>query len=279
VEGPFTADVALPAEPITDPQVEAVSTEFVGRWNRLISTTNWEKGRIICEWRAALIEAGAPQAAYTDEAWSRTAGNVTPQHTGRLRRVYQRFSTVQEQYAGLFWSHFQAALDWDEAEMWLEGAVQNGWSIAEMQAQRARTLGMLPPLPAEPPVELDEDAPPPAAGAPAGGSPESISGSLAEVHGADAALDGSFDGSPAELPPDDLPGEIAGGSTAAEQSPPPLGLLEHLPPLPADLAEAFEAFKLAIVRHRLAGWQEIRQADLLAALDALRQLALAPADG
>ena len=24
---------------------------FVGQWNRLVSTTNWEKGRIICEWQ------------------------------------------------------------------------------------------------------------------------------------------------------------------------------------------------------------------------------------
>ena len=27
---------------------------FVGQWNRLVSTTNWEKGRIICQWRDAL---------------------------------------------------------------------------------------------------------------------------------------------------------------------------------------------------------------------------------
>ena len=39
--------------------VEA-STEYVGRWNRLISTTNWEKGRIIAEWRAALQRGRCP---------------------------------------------------------------------------------------------------------------------------------------------------------------------------------------------------------------------------
>ena len=36
----------------------AAATEYVGRWNRLVSTTNWEKGRIICEWREALRQAG-----------------------------------------------------------------------------------------------------------------------------------------------------------------------------------------------------------------------------
>ena len=127
-----------------------------------MSTTNWEKGRIVAEWREALIEAAAPAAAYTDEAWSRRVGSVTPQHTGRLRRVYQRFASMREAYRGLYWSHFQAALDWDDAEMWLEGAVQNRWSISQMQGERSRTLG----VPVEESVEataveVDEEPPRP----------------------------------------------------------------------------------------------------------------------
>ena len=66
--------------------VEA-ATEYVGRWNRLVSTTNWEKGRIISEWRAAMQQADAAAASYTDDAWSQQVGGVTPQHVGRLRRV------------------------------------------------------------------------------------------------------------------------------------------------------------------------------------------------
>ena len=142
-------DTALsgPADPADEtpvaenPLIERASSEYLGRWNRLISTTNWEKGRIVAEWREALINAGAAAAAYSDEAWSRCVGNVTPQHTGRLRRVYQRFASMRDTYAGLYWSHFQAALDWDDAEMWLEGAVQNRWSIAHMQDERSRTFG------------------------------------------------------------------------------------------------------------------------------------------
>jgi hypothetical protein len=272
VEGPFAADATLPAETTAEGQIEAVSTEYVGRWNRLVSTTNWEKGRIICDWRAALIEAGALPSSYTDEAWSRTAGSVSPQHTGRLRRVYQRFSTVRDQYPGLFWSHFQAALDWDEAEMWLEGAVQNGWSIAEMQSQRAKTLGMLEPPPGGPSEELDEDA----STSPAG-VPESISGSVAEVRAAEGVGEQPLGESPAGSPLDDVSCDAP--DQPADQVPPPLGLLEHLPPLPADLGDAFDAFKLAIVHHRLTNWQEVSCEDVLAVLDALRQLALAPPDG
>ena len=121
--------------------LEQASAEFLGRWNRLVSTTNWEKGRIISAWRKAMIDSGAPAQAYSDEAWARRVGNVSGQHVGRLRRVYDRFGGGFDSYPGLFWSHFQAALDWHDAEMWLEGAVQNSWSVAQMRNQRWEATG------------------------------------------------------------------------------------------------------------------------------------------
>ena len=71
--------------PLSESLVEA-SQPFVGRWSRLVSTTNWEKGRIIVEWRAALVSQGLPVAEYSDEAWGRLVGGVSGQHVGRLRR-------------------------------------------------------------------------------------------------------------------------------------------------------------------------------------------------
>ncbi len=68
------------AESIAD----QASTEFLGRWNRLISTTNWEKGRIIHDWRSALIAAGADVEDYSDEAWAARVGQVSGQHVGRF---------------------------------------------------------------------------------------------------------------------------------------------------------------------------------------------------
>ena len=41
-------------------QVDRASDQFVGQWRRLVSTTNWEKGRIINEWRDALVASEAP---------------------------------------------------------------------------------------------------------------------------------------------------------------------------------------------------------------------------
>lgn len=47
-----------------------------------------------------------------------------------------------------------------------------------------------------------------------------------------------------------------------------------LPSLPPDVSDAFESFKLAIMRHRLANWFDISQEDIIAALEHLKNLAL-----
>jgi hypothetical protein len=257
--------------------VDQTSDAFVGQWKRLVSTTNWEKGRIIHEWRESLQASGAPAAEFSDEAWSRRVGHVTPQHVGRLRRAYEQFGAVRDDYLGLYWSHFQAALDWDDAPLWLEGAVHSGWSVAEMRLQRRQALGIvagdeLPGDDAEPAEPWDEDA-----------EVDAAEGELS------ASVDVVRDPQPSEAADDDdEPGydraqfddepptaqhDEAAAVTAAAARP-----FAELPPLPADLNEAFEAYKLCILRHRLAGWQEITRDDMLASLDALRQLVLAPAD-
>jgi hypothetical protein len=252
--------------------VEQASTEFHGRWDRLVSTTNWEKGRIIRDWRAALLAAGAGPPACSDETWSRLVGGVSSQHVGRLRRTFERFGDVHDQYAGLYWSHFQAALDWHDAEMWLEGAVQNGWSISQMRYQRWEALGgPADQRPSDQDIvvsEVDEDFVP-------------LVEDVAERggEGADRSVETSDDEDlrgrvePAEAMPFD--GSI---DPRVDAAPAPFRPFEHLAELPDDLAEAFESMKLAIVRHKLAGWRDISRDDLLASLDALKSLALAPAD-
>ncbi len=257
--------------------VEA-STEYVGRWNRLISTTNWEKGRIIAEWRTALEEAEAPADTYTDEAWSRQVGNVTPQHVGRLRRVSERFGDTHEQYAGLFWSHFQAALDWPDAEMYLEGAVQSGWSISQMREERWEALGGRPD---EKPQasdivasEMDEDV-----SARDDAVSPTISESLGEVRDDESSGDDNE-----EFPPFDHDGSEGASDSSSSASPmdapaaPLLRPFEALPPLPDDLKEAFELMKLAILAHKVCGWGDIARDDVLSMLESLKKLALAPAE-
>jgi len=264
-------------EELAIPSLDA-STEYVGRWNRLVSTTNWEKGRIIAEWREALRASGAEAGEYSDEAWSRAVGNVTPQHVGRLRRVHERFGDVYEQYAGLYWSHFHAALDWPDAEMYLEGAVQCGWSVSQMRNQRWENLGRLPDhKPDDADIvaaEWDEDI-----SAADDAPPSTISESTGEVHDAGYRPDALDDESESaesdaeELSLADSPDLPIDAPEAALVRP-----FEALPPLPADLNEAFDLFRLAILNHKVSGWREIARSDVLTVLESLKQLALAPAE-
>lgn len=272
-------------EPTHDVMTTAqeASTPFVGRWNRLISTTNWEKGRIIHEWRTAMIAADVPSRESSDEAWSLQVGGVTGQHVGRLRRVYERFGTVHDQYDGLYWSHFQAALDWDDAEMWLEGALQNGWSVSKMRQTRWETLGAVQG--AEPrdedivSSEIDEDCQQ---------GTETRQGSPADAGNIEVrdtspprSPDGSDSASP-EQQDQSQPSPRAdkdGASIYASVDQPTVAFVrpfEHLGELPEDVSEAFEAYKLAILTHKAAGWQDVTLDDLLSSLDALKELAVAP---
>jgi hypothetical protein len=277
VETAASWDSSPPAElePLSDSLV-AASQPYVGRWSRLVSTTNWEKGRIIIEWRQALFSQGLPVTEYSDEAWGRLVGGVTGQHVGRLRRVYQRFGSSADQYPELYWSHFQAALDWTDAEMWLEGARQSGWSVAQMREQRWETLGKLeadrPRAEDVVAAETDEDAEPSRTHS----SPGSITGEYSEVSG--PRHDGpDFGDEPAVgqafLPARDSSTDMNASPTVELVRP-----FENLPDLPDDLAEAFDAMKLAILRHKRDGWRAITAADLLRTLDALKALVTAPSD-
>jgi len=257
-------------ETAASPQLIAESAPFIGRWNRLVSTTNWEKGRIISQWRAGLKSASFSPSAYSDEVWSQIVGGVTPQHVGRLRRTWEQFGDVFESYAGIFWSHFYAALEWNDAEMWLEGAVQNRWSVSQMRTKRWESLGR--PAGEEPSdrevisSETDEEV-------------SAVSPRELETEAATREREPGFQSEPLDEGPDFGQTKQKGEATAegsdwvsAEslETLPPSRLFESFRDLPEDLAEATSTFKLAIVRHKSAGWEEISQADLLKLLDALK---------
>ena len=267
--------------PVEDLAYRGESAPYVGQWNHLVSTTNWEKGRIIGQWREALSEADAPPVEFSDEAWSRRVGGVTGQHVGRLRRVYARFGELQAKFERLFWSHFQAALDWEDAEMWLEGAVQNTWSVSQMRRQRWEVLGAPADLkPRDEDIvvgELDEDFEPALnedpSSAPRGEDFEA--GAEASARAAEQQDSDGEDG-------DSEDGDSVDESTPVahrldEEHDGVVRPFEDLAELPSDIAEAFEAFKLAILRHKTEGWKQISCDDVLATLDALKELAAAPA--
>jgi hypothetical protein len=265
---------------LAETELDAASQPFVGQWDRLVSTTNWEKGRIILDWREALIDAQVPAVEYSDEAWSRRVGHLTGQHVGRLRRVYQRFGGTSEQYDGLFWSHFQAALDWEDAEMWLEGAVQNSWSVSQMRRTRWETLGAVEAdQPRDEDIvvsEVDEDVEPALDHA-----EDDLKSSTQRGDAQSSPLhEGPDFGDEDESDDKNTGSADAGASIYADEDTREtiefVRPFENLGELPEDLAEAFDAFKLAILRHKQEGWEQISRDDVLASLDALKELALAP---
>lgn len=253
-----------------DPQTAEKSEPFIGRWNKLISTTNWEKGQIIVQWRNDLAGKKVDACEYSDEAWSLLVGGVSSQHVGRLRRTWERFGEVYQEYQGIYWSHFYAALDWDDAEMWLEGAIQNRWSVSQMRKQRWEVLGKIP---GEEPSDADIVA--------VERAEESQSLDLAErkrlndrdvlegpvYEGPDFGDEPSQTGNPEQDRREQVELNDSAVTTVPKVRP-----FESFGDLPEDVKEAADAFKIAIIRHRTAEWDEISSESMLGLLDALKQL-------
>lgn len=271
--GPNVPENSAHSSARVEAMADQASEVFIGRWRHLVSTTNWEKGRIIAQWRDALVESGASATEYSDESWANRVGGVTSQHVGRLRRVFQRFGTSHEKYRGLYWSHFHSAVEWDDAEMWLEGAVQNDWSVSEMRRMRWETLGAVEELrPRTEEIvasEVDEDVVVESEQPTRATAGETFNALMAED--TDAAAD-------EEVTSGAVTSEEADESEASDPQAALVRPFEGLSSLPSDLADAFEAFKLAILRHKADGWTRVPTTEVLASLDALKALVLAPSE-
>jgi len=253
-----------------------LAEQFVGQWNRLVSTTNWEKGRIICEWREALMSEGAAVTDYSDESWAQLVGGVTSQHVGRLRRVSQRFGEEWEQYPGLYWSHFQAALDWDDAPMWLEGAIQDEWSVSQMRGKRWETLGT-PESEQKTELEQSPEFDSPTAGPASAGLQETESAVTTSAKSTPVKPLSTSEPSSEKNVSEDVASEEQSEPAPAATQAKRTRLNVDVELLPDDLADAFEQFKLAIIAHRREGWRDATPETVCECLDALRELTLAEA--
>jgi hypothetical protein len=182
----------------------------------------------------------------------------------------------------VYWSHFLAGLEWDDAEMWLEGASQSGWSVNDMRAARADALGLTAEVVAEEVAaeeqivreQVDEDFEPleeivNRESVVADAEAEDRVGTTGPLNEgpdfgeSDEGLDRRSEEDDDE---DDLPFEVSEPKSYTNP-------FASLPQVPADIAEAMELFKLAIVRHRNSHWEEVSQAHVLQVLDAVRTFA------
>ena len=265
-----------PNQIVISQKTTSESKPFIGQWNTLVSTTNWDKGQIICQWRKQLEHEGVKSNEYSDEAWSQLVGGVTPQHVGRLRRCFDRFGHVFNEYDGIFWSHFYAALDWDDAEMWLEGAVQNKWSVSAMRKERWETLGKVGEKPADGEIvstEINEETQSLSLSEkPRNNDRDYVEGPVHE--GPDWGDDGPPSSSSKSSDASDGSGDsTSDGDETAASKPHAIKPFESFTKLPDDVMDAASAFKVSIIKHKATQWEDCPQEDLLGMLDALKQLA------
>jgi len=257
---------------------DSQSQAFVGRWHRLSSETNWEKGRIIAQWRAALIASGVPANQYSDEAWASRVGHVTCQHIGRLRRVYDRFGESYGEYPKLYWTHFWAAIDWDDAELWLEGASRSRWSISKMCRMRAESMQLAEGQTIDSVVsnettriESETDD----------GFVSQVAQS-AEIEDSQDPSKERFESSPLDEGPDFGDEEQGNGleqaPSAGTNTEPDLSSettatknpFEGLGNLPLDIVEAVDPLKLCILRYRANEWSGFSKSQMLDLIEALK---------
>ena len=286
LDSPVVVDF-LGASQENSPLIDQLSEPIVGKWNVLVSQTNWEKGTLILRWRNELIAAGLPNTVFSDESWAKRVGNVTAQHVGRLRRTTERFGEEYHNFSGLYWSHFHAALEWDDAELWLEGAVQKDWSVAQMRIQRWEAIGAPAGYkPREEDVfvaEIDEDIYS-RQSVPERLPQDKIEGRNVEI-GAVDAVEG-FDASSVTAPDSateppkkkEQSRKDRGKNTELESNVPSTGTLlmslKGIAEFPVDIAESLGSLKVAILNHKLAGWKSISVEQVCQSLEALKMLAV-----
>ncbi|MDO5566156.1 MAG: hypothetical protein Q4G59_05820, partial [Planctomycetia bacterium] len=280
VENDTTSDDTI-VEPEKAMLIDEIATEYVGFWNRLVSQTNWEKGKVIYTWRTRLIDAGIPRNVYSDDSIAKRIGNVSGQHVGRLRRVYEQFGSEQ-QYPGLYWSHYQAALDWDDADEWLRKASDESLSVASMRIARWEKYGApADRKPKESEIiasEPDEDVNPyndsdsaiidvgvpmndNESGSKSDSESASTSGSKNDKNsGSGESTSGSKNDKNSES------GASTPGSSDDKWSPSMtsgevISAVAKLPELPEDLAVAFEELKIAILNNKVSKWSDVDPKD------------------
>lgn len=282
VEVPETSAGVLPSQE-NIVLAEQIAVEYVGFWNRLVSRTNWEKGKVILTWRTKLIEAGLPRSIWSDESIAQRIGNVSSQHVGRLRRVFERFGDSERylehpDYSRLYWSHFQAALDWEDADQWLKKASNESLSVAQMRIARWESLGAPAdkmPKPEElVTAEFDEDV------SPLNDSDANNDSSVVDL-GSSKRSESGGDEKPREETADEPIAEPSYEATPEEKevwllkpklTGEVLQKMNELPELPPALSEPVETIKRVVLELRLEGWSEEERDKAVVWLRALADL-------
>lgn len=128
--------VQVRAEPIGPSNFNELTPEggLFAESIKAISHTNWAVGECAAVWTKR-YSRGRTDADFAD-----LVGLSTDQVYQR-RRVWQAFGDVYRNYPDLRWSHFAAAVDWDNWHECLQWAQDIRATVAEMRAWRRAQRG------------------------------------------------------------------------------------------------------------------------------------------
>ncbi len=116
-------------------QVEAESeADLVNRAREALSRCHWEIGECADQWTERHARGR------TDADFGALIG-LSGDQVYQRRRVWQQFGEVADQFENLKWSHFYAALNWDDADDCLKWADDIKATVAQMKAWRRAQRG------------------------------------------------------------------------------------------------------------------------------------------
>jgi hypothetical protein len=108
--------------------------ELISRAQVAVSQCNWSVGECAAKWTQKYARGR------TDADFALLLG-LSADQVFQRRRVWETFADVHVTYPSLKWSHFYAALTWDDAPECLQWADENQATVAEMKAWRRALRG------------------------------------------------------------------------------------------------------------------------------------------
>jgi hypothetical protein len=116
------------------PNVTESEEELIARAQLAVSQCNWSVGECAAKWTQKYARGR------TDADFAALLG-LSADQVFQRRRVWETFADVHASYPSLKWSHFYAALNWDDAPECLQWADENQSTVAEMKAWRRALRG------------------------------------------------------------------------------------------------------------------------------------------
>ena len=113
---------------------EETEASLIARAQVAVSRCNWEVGECAALWTKRFAR-GRTDADFA------TLVSLSADQVYQRRRVWETFADVFQNYATLKWSHFYAAINWDDAAECLQWADDVHAGVAEMKAWRRAQRG------------------------------------------------------------------------------------------------------------------------------------------